>query len=471
MRSIENFNPDRNASHAAAASPLLRLLPAVSIAALGLMLASCSSPSKGSGSFPPPNPQGSSVLYFAPSMANNNAATFAIDHTARTFDRKIYSADGGTISDSGDIAVLSNGIVSLESTYNVSSTGVVTIYNPPLTGSWAVEIPGEGALVGMQDYVDFTPVAATGTCPSLKPAKVIQFVTIPRPLTSDPTIIGSGSWNPQMETAFGSVSVLTGGTSVQLNQIKQFKLPVDGQTSAPSNPGPSSASVLCSPTFYGQTIGVPSAVTVINPGTVESVPPNASIGIGPTGFLVEDAGTSQIQGEPYENILGAGFGAIGIPQPSSALDTGSFASARYQGFLFGSGGPANGAPSGAGFSLIASFGYSDLQSSCATLPAPKTGTILYGGEFAGNDPSKHAFGNCDLAVDLGKQDGSSNGLYLAATVYVTAGFPMNTTGKAYSFPAVAIAGQVSGKNAIFLIGADTQGAPQQAWGIYLLQSS
>jgi hypothetical protein len=103
--------------------------------------------------------------------------------------------------------------------------------------------------------------------------------------------------------------------------------------------------------------------------------------------------------------------------------------------------------------------------------------MLYGGDFTGNNPaastvqSGGGFGNCDFAIDLGAQDASTNGLYPAATVYVGSGFAANTTGKSYSFPAVAIAGQLNGKFAIFLIGEDTVGSPNQAWGIYLLQSN
>lgn len=43
----------------------------------------------------------------------------------------------------------------------------------------------------------------------------------------------------------------------------------------------------------------------------------------------------------------------------------------------------------------------------------------------------------------------------------------NSSKAAYSFPAVAIAGQLDGKYAIFLIGVDSS----QPWGIYLLQSN
>jgi hypothetical protein len=88
------------------------------------------------------------------------------------------------------------------------------------------------------------------------------------------------------------------------------------------------------------------------------------------------------------------------------------------------------------------------------------------------------YGNCDFAIDLGAQDSSTNGLFPSATVYVGAGFcPSNGSAacppvaQPYHFSAVAIAGQLNGKYAIFLIGEDTTGSPNQAWGIYLLQSN
>jgi hypothetical protein len=103
--------------------------------------------------------------------------------------------------------------------------------------------------------------------------------------------------------------------------------------------------------------------------------------------------------------------------------------------------------------------------------SPSANTI-YGGEFAGNDPSSKANANCDIAIDFGTPKGSgNNGLYTEVTVYVGTAFPENGLGSLYSFPAVAVAGQIKGMNAVFLLGVDTAGTPQRAWGIYLLQST
>ena len=334
-----------------------------------------------------------------------------------------------------------------------------------------MEIPGQAALIGMSDYTNFTPAVPTDACPSLATPQTFLFVTIPTRLSNSATV-SANNWNPALETAFGTAQIGTTGTSVKFASVSQYTMPVSGAAAAaPVNPGPASATAACSPSYYGQVIGYPSAVTVIDPGTSQSVAPSATIGIGPSGFLVEDAGSSQVAGQPYENLLGAGYGAIGLPAPSSAISVSSLSAAHYQGFLYGSGGPVSLTQDGPGFSLIGSFGYADLAAARPKLPAPASPSIICGGEFANNDPASNAYGNCDLAVDLGTPDAKTNGLFPAAKVYVTAGFARNGTGKAYTFGAVAIAGQIDGKNAIFLIGVDTSGSPSQAWGIYLLQSN
>jgi hypothetical protein len=98
--------------------------------------------------------------------------------------------------------------------------------------------------------------------------------------------------------------------------------------------------------------------------------------------------------------------------------------------------------------------------------------MIYGGDFPqvngqDNPPaSSNGFGNCDLAIDLGTQDPSNNGSYPHAMVWMGASYAANTTGKTYSFPAMAIAGQLNGKNAIFVLGVDST-----PWAIYLLQSN
>jgi hypothetical protein len=405
--------------------------------------------------------------------------TYLINQTANNFVATSYNASGGTIQASGSISPLANGMLDLDITYLPGQI----ISSPPLTGNWVVEIPGQAALMELETTskfgtnTTFAPLAPTQTCPSFSSAESFQFVTIPKNLSTQTSVVSNG-WNPQLETAYGSVSIATTGTAVQFENISQNTFPAahGGAAGAPVNPAPAGIATTCSSTLYGQTISVPNSSTIISPGPgTQSVPPAATIAIGPSGFLVEDSGSPQGAPDasipPYENVLGAGYGAIGLMKPAAPIATSTLASAQFQGILYGAASGSSSAVASPGFRLIGSFGYANLQTSCPALPAPATSTILYGGEFANNDPSASSFGNCDLAIDLGNQDPNNNGLYTAATVYVSTGFPNNGLGSAYSFPAVAVAGTINGKYAIFLIGVDTIGSPSQPWGIYLLQSN
>jgi hypothetical protein len=484
-------------------------------ASLGLMSAGCNSlPLSSSGSSSGNSPTSPNQLYFAPQMGAGALATYTIDYTGAgnypegTFVRTTYSAattitsstgtttiTGATITNAGNIDLSSstsptNGVLSLATTYIAGGGSIAN----PLIGSWAVQLPGQAALVELNTPgVDFfTPAVPTQSCPSLTTQQTFQFVTIPSQL-SIKTSITSGTWNPQLETAYGSVAITTTGNTVQFGTLSQSTFP--GTGGSLSFPGPATTTASCSTTFYGQTVAYPGSVTVTNPGStttpLQAASPSATIGIGPSGFLVEDSGWDAGGVDPetglsYENLLGAGYGAIGLPKPTSDL-TSSLVSGQFQGFLYAPGTEQS-------FSLASSFGgYSNQQASCATLisqlsqlPAnqqPSAHTI-YGGDFGSgqygsNDPITNSLGNCDLAIDLGTP--SANGLYTNATVYVGSAFPEYpksissgfncVSASAYCFPAVAVAGQLQGKNAIFLLGVAATGSPNLAWGIYLLQSN
>jgi hypothetical protein len=437
-------------------------------------LAGCSDSTKTTGGGPNPI-----VVQKYLAAGAGNLQSYVIDSAAKTFVVSSYASSGGSIQSSGSISQNANGVFDLNTTYLPG----YTISGPPLTGNWLVSLTEQAVLSELEttdatgtSYTSFAPLVPVSTCPVLSKAGDFQFVTVPKKLSSGSKPVSTG-WNPQIETAYGSVSISTNGNSVQFSNISQHTFPASngGTSGTLINPATSPSSGACSSTFFGQTISVPSSSTVVNPGSGQTISPTATIGIGPSGFLVEDAGllqgTTNSSVPPYDNVLGAGYGAIGLPKPSSALATSDVVAAQYQGILYGAASGSRAAVSDPGFRLIGSFGYPNLQTSCPTLPAPTTSTIIYGGEFASNDPSSNAFGNCDLAIDLGGQDSTNNGLYPAVTVYISGAFPFNSRQSAYSFPAVAIAGQINGKYAIFLIGVDTAGLPAQPWGIYLLQSN
>lgn len=406
-------------------------------------------------------PQTNVQQYFGPAVSaipasgsNPGVGAYLIDHTAGTFVQ--YAGNKTVVYDSGTFTTLGNGIESIALTYSGGNGSQGALLSPPQTGSWAVEWSGQGALIGMLGQ-PVTPVASNATCPSLSTATAFEFVTLPT----------SGN---STEVAYGTLNIASTGTAINFTGIAQYTL----SGGVPVNPSAATVSGTCSSTVLGQTISVPNTSVVSNPGNGQLVAPSATIAIGPTGFLVEDNGGG-------DNIMGGGTGAVGLPVPAAALTTSTLTGAQYTGFIFGTGAAGNnlqGLAAVSSSSRVASFGYPNLATACPTLPAPQTATILYGGEFASNNPAGNAFGNCDFAIDFGTQSTKTNGLFPSAVVWIGASYPGNATGKSYSFPAVAIASQLKGKNAIFVIGLDatglktiSQGRQSQDWGVYLLQSN
>jgi hypothetical protein len=449
------------------------LLP-VSLGCNGLNLGSAGTPGQ-------TGPQ----TYMAPIMAgtaNSGAtggatsqlATYIVDDSASTFSQTTTSFSGaqqGTQdNNAGTFTVLARGLRRLATTYSFpyANNGAVTgttysSANQPI--SYAVELAGQaGGLVQLQGQAA-TPLAATAVCPAISTAQTYQFITLPAAVTSSASV-NNLAWNPSSQTAFGSVSISASGTAYSLGNIQQFTLPASGgQPAAPTAAYAATASGHCSQTPYGYTLSVPDTVTVSGSNTAT---PSAAIGIGPTGLLVENNGGSA------DNLLGAGTGAIGVPQPASALTTSSVVGAQYLGFVYGSGVSSNSASGWS--STLASFGFAAQPSTCTSV-APGTATLIYGGDFPSNDPASSAvqanggYGNCNLAIDLGTQSSTSNGLYPHATVTIGSGFSAGTSIALdtfpVSFPAVAVVGQLAGKYVILLVGKDKV----QAWSIYLMQSN
>ncbi len=467
---------------------------------LATILVGCSS---GSANIPVSSASGPQ-LYMAPVVGGNSnsstahLATYALDDAAKTYVQNTYAftdtQSGARVNFSGTFPTpsLQRGLLGLDMTYAYGSSngnnGGIT-YNPPQLNGWAVELPGQsGGLVNLLGQT-FVPLVPSVTCPAMTTPQSFLFLTLPAPLVTTGT--SRLAWNPQLETAYGSVDIGATGSTVALSNIRQYTLSSGSVSGAPT-----SIAGACASGVFGNAVSIPDQVTISNPGGGETETPQALMGIGPSGLLVEDNGagaSSPALGSngnlAYQNALGAGTGAIGLPKPPSALDTtsapNSLLSAQYLGSFYGAGSVS----SSGGFATVASFGFpSALQSSCSVFAAQIGPLVngIYGGDFpvdtTPNLPttgvpnpslpsvqSNGGYGNCDLAIDLGTQ--SSVGLFPAATVYVGSNFAANKTGATYHFPAVAIAGQLNGKYAIFLIGQDSTGSPKQAWGIYLLQSN
>jgi len=437
----------------------------------------------------PTTPQAVAQTYFAPLVAGAGVVmnTYSFDATAATFWQTGFPSGqpGSQVLNAGVFSVAQRGLRSLgiSTTYVYDSSVSPALYsphnfNPPEPGSFAVELSGQaGGFVQLFEQ-PVEPLVAATQCPNFSSAQNYQFITIPGALIPAGADPARYAWDPTAETAYGSVDISSNGSSMNFQNIRQFTLPSVGGTGAPAQPPPSSLTGICGPTNFGNTIVVPGQAVITSPGATGNIPiltQQATIGIGPSGLLVEDNGSGVTTAPPgstpvipYNNVLGAGTGAVGLPKPSAALDTGAMAGTQYLGFIYGAG-IQNNSGAGTGWSShLASFGFPTLPSGCASV-ATKTSTLIYGGDFPNDDPSTSpdGFGNCDFAIDLGAQDSSNNGLYPHATVWVGAAYAANSTGATYPFSAVAIAGQLNGKYAIFLIGTDSS----QPWAIYLLQSN
>jgi len=345
-------------------------------------------------------------LYMAPVVfgisggVTSTDVTYSISDQDMTFAQKTYgfsdTQSGARLSYSGNLTALSRGLLEMELTYECGSTSIAgcsgITYSPPQAGSgWAVELAGQsGGLLQLtgQSFVPLVPAAA---CPSMSSAETFLFVTVPSELITSGTPSGAtskGVWNPQIETAYGSVDIGASGSTVTLNNIKQYVLPSAGG-GTPANAPASSIAGACSSTVYGaNTVAVPPDVTITTSQGTTTYAPQAMMGIGPSGLLVEDNGTANASSAPYyENALGAGTGAIGLPKPSSAIETSALVSAQYLGFFYGTGNQSSSNPNSS--SSVASFGFSSLPSTCAAVAA-NTSTMLYGGHFTGNNPAAAA---------------------------------------------------------------------------------
>jgi hypothetical protein len=455
-----------------------------------ICMAGCAT-SPNSGTAPTPPTQGPQN-YFAPYIVGtsnggsilNGPENYAIDDSAKTFSQSTFqllplAQQGSQAINVGVSAAAERGLLSLGISTNYTNPGgayVPTTFNPPKPGSFAVELAGQaGGLVQLVGQ-PVAPLVAAVQCPTLKTVQTYQFITIPAGLINASSSGQPGSWNPKTDTAYGSVDISSDGSNVTFDNIHQYTLPSVGGSGTPTQVASTSVAGSCGSTALGTTISAPGQVVAQNPGVTTNVPPQATIGIGSTGLLVEDNGVvyKSSGNNPYygmyEILLGAGTGAVGLPKAANAIDIKALSGAQYLGFTYGAG-TYSSAGASSWSSHLSSFGFSNTPSSCVALAA-NTSTILYGGDYTNDDPSTSpdGFGNCDLAIDLGTQDSANNGLFPKATVWLGGNYSANTTKATYSFPAVAIAGQLNGKYAIFLLGVDDTATPQP-WAIYLLQSN
>ena len=376
---------------------------------------------------PPPPSQINSYL-----GTSGNIWSTKINHTASQVNGEDTTLHGtqlagaivGTVSQAGGFQQLS-----------------LTTVPQELTGQdigFVLELPGRAAMVRYGDlFHPLIPLAPTDSCAAINGAVTYEYVTIPDASTPP-------KWLPDRDSTYGTFQVSIDGSTWNVTNITQFTL----AGNPPTNPGTGLPSGFCGIGTNGYAVTAASSATSPPVATV-------TMGFGPTGFFLEDNGSSQAtpMGVVPSNALGAGVGAIGVIQPSSSLNTGDVVKATYLGFYY-----EPGIRGGGAVTQLASFGCSG-----ANCPLPPSPTAIVGGVFPNtggsspvDEPTQPA--SQDVTIDLGSQDAHNNGVYPSATITVSGA----------SFPAAAVVGNLEGKFAVFLIAQDTVNNVPLA--IYLFQN-
>lgn len=392
----------------------------------------------------------------------------------------------------GSFTSADTGFLAITEYYVTTSTGIPSAQNPPITGAWAVEIPGAGTLANfLSVYTGSTPpkisaaptaMAQNTACPNFLAPSPFLYVTIPY----------AGQITDLVD--YGVVGISSQGSAVTFSTQPYLVGSIPQTTSTVTG--------ACSQTALG-------ALTSYPLNTYGTTGPRPElISMGSSGFLV-----SYFNPGPSGGVgaFGGATGVIGVAEPSSALGVSSIISAQYNGFIFS---PSNPLKQSNGYDitvLASAFGdYTATSQACSVLeaslaanngqggmvPVLPSPNSIYGGEFltvtsegSVNDPTGAAGSeNCDVVIDLGTQDPNHNGSFPNATVFIGSNFPpFNASNPwtcssgvcAVSFPAAAIVGQVQGQYVIFVTASalstppaqlpNGSGSQVQPVGIYLFQ--
>jgi hypothetical protein len=437
------------------------------------------------------------VPFLTPGSAlSRNSSTF--DHAANQIGVSgfIISSVGGETPApilNGTFALADTGFLSITENLATTGTGVISAQNPPLTGAWAVEIPGAGALANLLSSsstfagvsVRAAPAAMTENvaCPNFSSPASFLYVTVPNSsLTRD-------------NADYGAVSITTQGSAVTFA----------------SNPYLIGPTQQLASTVTGGCSNTPLGALTAYPLNSFATPSNSElIGIGASGLLVSKFTNISLAGGL--GAFGGGTGVLGVAEPSGPVDVSAVIGAKYNGFFYA---PLNNVPETYDITVLASA-YGDntatsqacsaLQSSLVAnsgqgsgpVPVLPSANSLYGGEFltttnnvSVNEPSAPSGSeNCDVVIDLGTQDSATNGLFPNATVFIGSNYPPFSANNpwmcgsicATSFPAAAVVGKVQGQFVIFVVASavtkpptqlpnDFGGLITQPVGIYLFQKA
>jgi hypothetical protein len=418
-----------------------------------------------------------------PAYANSDSI---IDHTATRISVSTAPFGSPAPQISGTFTTAPTGFLNITENFAAGVPDSSLMFprpGQPLTGAWAVEIPGAGALANFLNLnltqSSVVPIPAgpaamveNTVCPSFPQPAPFLYVTVPALNVSGAT----------HGADFGGVDVGTQGSAVTFS-AQSFLIGSSARTSSKVTGG-------CSDSFFGPLTTYPLNSFGTTTTSLDR------IAIGASGLLVDSFAANGTNGAFGQNS--ASSGVIGVSAPSSPVDVSAVLSARYSGFIYA---PQNNNTSAVPLTydihvLAAAFGDSSATSqSCADLQisivanhgngarsvaALPSSNSLFGGEFLTTTGSGSVNGptgangseNCDVVIDLGQQDSTSNGLFPNATLFIGSNYPpfsvkspwVCPTTCAVSFPAAAVVGQVQGQFVIFVVASSQSNPPAQLPG-------
>ena len=295
-----------------------------------------------------------------------------INHTTNSFSASDYASQ----------LVPANGLFAFDGGFlNFSQTNPAPAFQ---ADGFTIEVPGRVAFFrpGFNSFDSTQGTVTTASSPvALVPGSCLslfnvtfQFVTLP-----------TSKWTASADMAYGSVQVnnvqpTDSGSTWSFSNLNQFTLAKTQQSGATLSNG------ICAQSAIGTVVSIPPSSS--NGNTV-------TVAVGPSGFLIMNNGPNT-------------SGAVGLIQPSSALNTSSILSANYLGFISEPAIPIplSGVPTA---NQVAFF-------SCANSACTASGTSLVGGAFPNDDPTQPA--NANITVNLGTQNATNNGLFDSATVTI-----------------------------------------------------
>jgi hypothetical protein len=399
-----------------------RLCSSLSIVATVLLGASCGGSSKAL-----PAPQGLPALTIA-GPSNSYLGTqspveqwqVSVDHTSNSFSAAdLTNSSGGTVLGS---------IVNQIGFLGLAQTNVSPPFQP---FGFALEIPGRALL--LRPGINTAPLAALvpGSCLNIDGNVTFQFVTLP-----------GTNWQVATDTAYGKVQASANGSAWNFSNFTQFTLGNSSQIGATLTTG------ACATNATGGLVTIP-------PNPPSNVP--ATLGVGPSGFLVANQFLSTASGIPS--------GAAGVIQPSTSVSTSSVVGSNYLGFIYEPNVTAS--PTSCSADCLAPTqmaAFSGSLTTCQTLPSSSG---MCGGAFFNDSLTNVKQSSTDTTIELGSEDPGNFGLYKSATVTIPdpAGSSGACTPPAVvgtdsqnsptcTLPAIAVVGDAENRFAIFMIAQD-----------------